>query len=94
MINPWLAIARDDLDAAQGLYNTARYLYAASMCQQAAEKSLKALIQNRTAELPPRVHSLERLAELAGVYDEVQTMFPDFLSRLEPYYIQARIESK
>ena len=44
-----------------------RYLYVVFCCQQAVEKTLKAIIAKRTGETPPRIHSLMRLAEKAAI---------------------------
>ena len=49
---------------------------------------LKGLIVEKTRELPPRLHSLPRLAEAAGLApDEVRA---DFLAVLSAYYVQSR----
>jgi HEPN domain-containing protein len=38
----WLDIANYDLDTAEALYNSGRWLYVAFMCHQVIEKTLKA----------------------------------------------------
>ena len=49
---------------------------------------LKSIIVQRADEMPPRIHQLVRLAELAGVaVDEKQE---DFLRELGAYYIPTR----
>ncbi|MDY0355099.1 MAG: HEPN domain-containing protein [Sedimentisphaerales bacterium] len=57
-------------------------------CQQAAEKALKAVIVKKTGELPPRVHNLLRLAEVAGIPSNPEHR--RFLGELSAYYIQSR----
>jgi HEPN domain-containing protein len=84
----WTEQANYDLETAQAMLHTGRYLYVLFCCQQAIEKMLKALIARRTSELPPRVHQLARLAELAGV--EASDSRMDFLRELSAYYIHAR----
>ena len=75
-----------DLETAQAMMESGRYLYVLFCCQQAVEKMLKALIAARTRELPPRLHHLMRLSEVAGItVDENQA---DFLRELSAYYIQ------
>ena len=49
---------------------------------------LKALIAERSQELPPRIHHLMRLAEAAAV--EMSSNQMDFLRELSAYYIQTR----
>ena len=60
----WIAASRYDLETARALLESRRYLYVLFMCQQSLEKLLKAHVMARTAEFPPRIHSLVRLAEL------------------------------
>ena len=65
-----------------------RHLYVVFCCQQAVEKMLKSVIVQRTGKLPPRIHQLARLVEVAGVaVDERQV---DFLRELSAYYIPTR----
>ena len=84
----WVDQALYDLETAQAMLASGRYLYVLFCCQQAAEKALKAVIVRRTGELPPRVHNLMRLAETAKIQ-----LTPDvqrFLGELSSYYIQSR----
>lgn len=54
--------------------------------QQAAEKALKALILEQTGNPPPRVHSITKLADLAGVQADVPQQALD----LDDYYVGMR----
>jgi HEPN domain-containing protein len=63
----WANRAADDLDAARLLLDGGRHTHALFCCQQAIEKALKAIIIERTGKLPPKIHALPRLAELAKV---------------------------
>jgi HEPN domain-containing protein len=84
----WAEQAHYDLDTARAMLEAGRYLYVVFCCQQAVEKMLKALIAQRSKELPPRIHQLVRLAEVAGlgVTDEQA----DLLRELSAYYFQTR----
>lgn len=84
----WRVQALYDLETAQAMLKSRRYLYVLFCCQQAVEKSLKAIIVERTDEAPPRIHSLPRLAEVASITtDEPVT---DFLIELSAHYIHLR----
>ena len=84
----WVDQAQYDLDTARAMLASSRYLYVLFCCQQAVEKTLKAVIIRRTGEMPPRVHNLLRLAEIAQVQaDQVQVRL---LGELSAYYIQSR----
>lgn len=87
-VKSWVEASRYDLETARALLESRRYLYVLFMCQQSLEKLLKAHVMTRTVELPPRIHSLVRLAELAAV--SVTEEERGFLERLSLYYIQCR----
>ena len=84
----WAEQSQYDLDTARAMLASGRYLYVLFCCQQAVEKALKALIVRRTAELPPRLHNLLRLAECAGVQLDIDQK--RFLGELSAYYIHSR----
>lgn len=84
----WVERAQYDLDTADAMFKAGRFLYVLFCCQQAIEKALKAVIVRKTGELPPRIHNLLRLAEVAGIESgQKQT---HLLTRLSSYYIQSR----
>jgi HEPN domain-containing protein len=85
MAQGWIDRARYDLDTARAMLASGRYLYVLFCSQQAVEK---ALIVQKTDELPPRVHNLPRLAEVAGV--ELSQERLRFVGQLSAYYIQSR----
>ena len=47
----WLERVKYDIDTAEAMYSTGRYIYAIFMCQQAIEKSLKALLVFKGIEI-------------------------------------------
>jgi HEPN domain-containing protein len=84
----WLDQSAYDLETAEAMLKSGRYLYVLFCCQQAVEKKLKALSMKRTNAFPPRLHQLTRLAEAAGcALNEKQE---DFLRELSSYYVQSR----
>ena len=87
-VKSWVDASRYDLETARALLESRRYLYVLFMCQQSLEKLLKAHLTRRTAAFPPRIHSLARLAELAGV--ELSQDDKALLERLSLYYLQSR----
>jgi HEPN domain-containing protein len=84
----WAERAQYDLDTADAMFKAGRYLYVLFCCQQAVEKALKAVIVRKTGELPPRIHNLLRLAEVAGMKSSPEQ--GRFLGELSGYYIQTR----
>ena len=70
----WLALAREDLEAARALSADARISsrIIANLAQQAVEKALKAGIVAGITSAgvdPPRTHDLERLARLQSAFE-------------------------
>ena len=84
----WAEQARYDLDTARAMLDSGRHLYVLFCSQQAVEKMLKALVAKRQEELPPRIHQLVRLAEVASL--EMSDEQAGFLRELSAYYIQTR----
>ena len=84
----WAAQARYDIETAKAMFDTGRYLYVLFCCQQAVEKMLKALIAQRTRTMPPRLHNLMRLAEVAALTVPEDTAH--LFRRLTDFYIASR----
>ena len=89
----WLEIAEYDLETAQVMFDGGRYLYVGFMCHQVIEKALKAAVAN-AGGFPPKSHRLRALAELAGLYDNMNEDQRHFLNLLEPLNIEARYPSE
>jgi len=65
-----------------------RFIYVLFCCQQSIEKILKALLADKTGEMPPRIHNLSRLVEFLKL--ELPPVRAQFLGELSDYYIQSR----
>ena len=86
----WLDIADYDLDTAEAMYATGRWLYVAFMCHQAIEKTLKAYWCGTLPEDPPYTHSHKRLADGCGLYSRMSKDQKDFINTVTNYNIEAR----
>ena len=84
----WLTQADYDLATAKAMFKTKRYVYVAFMCQQATEKLIKGIIQERTGTTPPFSHNLPMLLKVANVFGDADRL--DLLDLLTGYYINAR----
>jgi len=87
-VERWAEQARYDLETADAMQRSGRYLYVLFCCQQAVEKAIKALITKQTQKFPPRIHNLVRLAEVATL--ELSDERAQLLRELSNYYIQTR----
>lgn len=66
-IQQWLEQADYDLDTAEDLFKSKRYVYAVFMLHLSIEKALKGLFQQRLCQVPPKVHNLVLLANRVGL---------------------------
>lgn len=85
----WLERVKYDMDTAEAMYATGRYIYAVFMGQQAIEKCFKALMAFKRMEIVP-VHNLRRLAEITGIIDEMSKEDVKKIDFLSQYYLNAR----
>ena len=85
----WLERVDYDLQTADAMLNSGRYIYTIFMCQQAVEKAMKAYISNTGNEILP-IHNLRRLAENSGLISELNEEKLIKLDFLSQYYINAR----
>ena len=91
----WLSIADYDLDTAEAMYSTGRWLYVAFMCHQVIEKTLKAYWCATQEDEPQYIHNHKRLADGCGLYSKMNLEQKDFLNTVTTYNIEARYpESK
>lgn len=89
----WIEMSDYDLETADAMLITGRYLHVGFMCHQTIEKILKAYWTNTLEETPLKIHSLSRLAEKAGLDQELSEEQLDFIDKLEPLNIEARYPS-
>lgn len=96
----WLKQADYDMDTADAMFTSGRYLYAVFMCHLSIEKSLKGLYSKEFSEVPPKTHNLIYLLKKIGRKPHkdllkfitklntasVATRYPDDLSRIQAAY--------
>jgi len=85
----WLERVEYDIQTAGAMFDTGRYIYAIFMCQQAIEKSLKAVIAHTEGEILP-IHNLRRLFEISGLINQLNEEQLKKIDFLTQYYINAR----
>jgi HEPN domain-containing protein len=86
----WVRIARRDARLARIALDAGDPENALYLCQQALEKALKAHIQQSQTGLPPKIHSLPRLGEIAGLWAEMTEAQRDLLLDVDAYSIAGR----
>ena len=89
----WLEISDYDLETAEAMLRSKRYLYVGFMCHQAIEKVFKAFYIGIKSEPAPFSHSLSYLAKKGDFYELFSEEYKDFIDQIEPLNIEARYPS-
>jgi len=87
-VKNWLDSAQYDLETAEHLFNTRRYIYTLFMCHLALEKLLKAKVEEVTGKTSPKTHNLRYLVKLSSL--ELPEEIFNFLSKLSDVSIPTR----
>ena len=72
-VENWLDSAKYDLETADHMFKTGRYIYTVFMCHLALEKVLKAKVEKITEKTPPKTHDLEYLVNITALSPDKKT---------------------
>jgi len=86
----WLDVADYDIETAEAMYKTKRWLYVAFMCHQTIEKTLKAYWSFVRDDIPPKTHNHMRLADGCELLEQMSEEQKSFLDIITNYNIEAR----
>lgn len=86
----WLELAEYDLETAQAMFDSQRFLYVGFMCHQSVEKVLKAHWQQTLGTMPPKTHNLAFLIEKVNLLSVIPAPLNDIIDELDPLNIQCR----
>ena len=89
-INYWVELSDYDLETADAVLQTKRYLYVGFMCHQSIEKIFKAAFSKIKEETPPFVHKLTLIAKQGDFYGQLSEKQKDFIDQMEPLNIKTR----
>jgi HEPN domain-containing protein len=84
----WIEFGEYDLKSAEALMENSLYAHVVFHCQQALEKTLKAVIVFKTDKFPPKIHDCAKLAELAEIILEEEK--ENIYRSLTAYYFESR----
>ena len=87
-IDYWRSGAEEDMAAAGSLLEKGHPRHALFFAHLAVEKMVKALVVKATDGVPPKIHDLLRLAELAGLAPSDERR--EFLAYLQRYCLEGR----
>ena len=95
----WEDIAQYDIDTAESMFKTGRYLYVAFMCQQSIEKLVKGLFVYYNNEEPLKTHNINLVFKNINWPDGFEKVhskskdYTPFFVKLLAYYIAERYPS-
>ncbi|MDP2302221.1 MAG: HEPN domain-containing protein [Ignavibacteria bacterium] len=92
-IKYWIDLSDYDLETAEAMLSSKRYLYVGFMCHQTIEKAFKAYFTKLKLETAPFTHSLSYLAKKGEFYELLSESQKDFIDQIEPLNIEARYPS-
>ncbi len=89
----WIDLSDYDLETAEAMLQSKRYLYVGFMCHQSIEKAFKAYYVKLKSETAPYTHSLSYLAKQGDFYEKFSELQKGFIDQIEPLDIEARYPS-
>ena len=89
----WKEMADYDLETAEAMFTTGRWLYVGFMCHQVIEKILKSYWCATQPTDPPYIHNLKRLSEGSGLESIMTEEQLEFMAQMMPLNIEARYPS-
>ena len=89
----WIDLSDYDLETAEAMLKSHRYLYVGFMCHQTIEKAFKAYFSKLNPDKVPFTHSLAYLARKGGFLADLNKAQLSFIDQLEPLNIEARYPS-
>lgn len=92
-IKYWIDLSDYDLETAEAMLQSKRYLYVGFMCHQTIEKAFKAYYTKLKSETAPYTHSLSYLAKQGDFYELFSENLKEFIDQIEPLNIEARYPS-
>jgi HEPN domain-containing protein len=87
-IEYWRTSSDEDFAAARSLLEKGHLRHSLFFAHLAIEKMLKAHVTRQTKDIPPRIHNLIRLAEIAEL--SVEPEHASFLRRFDMYQLEGR----
>ena len=89
----WVDLSDYDLETADAMFRTGRWLYVGYMCHQVLEKIFKAYWSKKKTEPAPYTHNLINLAQSCGLGQLFDAEKRNFVSQMMPLNIEARYPS-
>jgi HEPN domain-containing protein len=92
-IEYWIELSDYDLETAEAMLVTKRFLYVGFMCHQSIEKILKAYYVKIKNDTPPFTHNLSYLVKQIDENSWLSDEYNDLIDILDPLNIESRYPS-
>ena len=89
----WTELSDYDLDTAEAMFQTRRWLYVGFMCHQTIEKIFKAYWCSKIEGTSPMSHNLINIAQSCGLNALMSEQQKMFISEIMPLNIESRYPS-
>ena len=89
-VQHWINLSNYDLETADAMLKTKRYLYVGFMCHQVVEKIFKACYAKLKEDTPPFTHDLEYIAKISDFYEILSEEQQNFIGELNTLNIECR----
>ena len=89
-VQEWIKQSLYDLETAQAMFKTGRYIYCVFMCHLSLEKILKGLYLQKFNKIPPKIHSLLYFVQIQNLILSEKTN--KFLEDLEEVSVPTRYQ--
>lgn len=87
-IEYWVEVSNDDLKSAESIFSNGNYDWSLYIGHLALEKILKAYYVSVMNDIPPKIHRLDRIAELSGL--KMSEEQEDLLKIVNEFNLEAR----
>lgn len=84
----WFKQAEYDLETAEAMFKTKRYIYTVFMCHLAIEKALKGVYAKKFKNDPPKIHNLNYFCDRIEI--ELSEEFLNFIDKLNSLSVSTR----
>jgi len=89
-VKHWVKLSDVNFRVATDLLKSKHLLQTGFFCHLTIETIFKAYFAQQKDKLPPYIHNLPRLAQLADFYDGMSDAQKDFIFKLDTFNIEAR----
>lgn len=89
-VKHWIDSSKEDLETAEALFKSEKFVYCLFFCHLAVEKLIKAIVIKKTDGTPPISHNLAQIFRLTGL--PISETLKKDLDEMTTFNIEARYD--